>query len=193
MANKPTLTGWLTRDASIAAILALTCYGLTRWHAIADNLFTNVISHIVGFVATYVVCYIVHEWGHLIGAKATGSNMPFASYKSPLIGFFDASKHSTKQFLALSWGGVIGYTLVCGLALTLFFNFKNPVTGGMAIGGLAFVCQSWLVDLPQIFHVRKGADPVATNRKGASKEMILKRTWQAWIVLAAALLTYNIA
>ena len=118
--------------------------------------------------------------------------MPLAPYRGVPIGYFDVTRHTQAQFLALSWGGVLGYLIIAGTSVALYFGLgAHPVTAGLAVGGLAFVFQSLSVDLPQIFKVVKGADPLETNKAGASAAVILKRTWQSWLVLAVLLVAWN--
>ena len=180
-----TLVGWIARDTLIFLLLAFVCAALNAWTVGGTGVLAAAIGTAFGFVSAYVGCYIVHEWGHLIGARASGASMPFNHYRTPLIGAFDPSAHSTRQFLALSWGGVVGYLLVAAAMLLIYLHGAlNWVGAGLATGGAAFVVQSLAVDLPQINRVRRGADPVATNREGTTPAIILRRTWQTWLPLA---------
>ena len=143
------------------------------------------ITPTVGFIAAYVLCYIYHEWGHLLGATWSGGHMPLAPYAGPVIGTFAIAEHSRTQFLWLSWGGVIAY--VTAMIITVGVHFSGILGhagAGLAVGGLAFVSQSLAVDLPQILAVRGGADIAATSAAGANAQIIMRRTWQTWIPLA---------
>ncbi len=185
-----TLGGWLGRDLGITVFAAALLTGLYSWHAAYPGWISYGVCATIGFIAAYVVCYITHEWGHLLGARASGASMPLAPYRGVPIGYFDITRHTRRQFLFLSWGGVAGYLLITALCLTLYFALPaGPVTAGLAVGGLAFVFQSLSVDLPQIFKVIGGADPYETNKSGASAGVILRRTWQSWLVLAALLVS----
>ena len=147
----------------------------------------------LGFICAYMACYMLHEWGHLAGAKLTGSHMPILSPKGVLIGAFDLAKHSREQFLGLSWGGVLGYLLVASICwLVWFMGSLGWFGAGLAVGGLAFVVQSLAVDMPQIVKVWRGADMVATSKDGANGAIIVKRTWQTWIPLAAVIVGLNV-
>jgi hypothetical protein len=149
---------------------------------------------VLGFIGAYVLCYIYHEWGHLIGATARGAHMPLSSYRGALIGLFDVRKHTREQFLWLSWGGVIAYGLVALAAVAIHFSGELGAAGaGFAIGGLAFLVQSLSVDGPQIWRVHRSADPATTNAAGTRPALILKRTWQSWSVLAVCLVLWNLA
>ncbi len=188
-----TLGGWLLRDASIALIATLLCSLCVYWYAATGWLFAAVVSAFLGFISAYVICYIVHEWGHQIGGVSAGADMPLNPYAGILLGQFDIDQHTVRQFIWLSWGGVAGYCTVTIVMLLIYFNLNLAWVGaGLATGGLAFVFQSLSVDLPQIFKVLNGAEPKATNQHGASPAMILKRTWQSWLVLTVVLVAYNL-
>lgn len=148
---------------------------------------------ILGFVLAYIVIYTIHEWGHLLGARVTNSQMPLAPYRGALIGYFDPSAHSKNQFLALSWGGVIGYLIASTAMILSYFNAPSWFNAGAATAGLAFTVQSLAVDLPQILKVHGGADPTETNQAGTQPQLILKRTWQTWVPLGALLTLWNVA
>jgi hypothetical protein len=168
--------------------------GLAAWHGAGGSLGATIVAPPLGFVAAYVLCYIYHEWGHLIGARLTGAAMPLAPYAGALIGYFDIQAHSRRQFLWLSWGGVIAYLAVMAVAIFVYLHGGlGPAGAGFAVGGLAFVVQSLSVDLPQIFKVVRGDDIAKTSAEGANARIILRRTWQSWLVLAAALMIYNLA
>ncbi len=191
------LAGWGLRDIAIATLSAVTVLGLAQWQAATSSTLSQIVGAVVGFVIGYVLCYIVHEWGHLIGARITGSAMPLSRYSSPLIGHFDITAHSRGQFLALSWGGVVGYVAVGTLLVAAYFiDYRGVVSGGLAVAGLAFNVQSLSVDLPQIVRVHRlqlaGSEIVETNRSGASGETILKRTAQSWALLALALTAWHL-
>ncbi len=189
----PTLAGWVLRDLALVLVFALLGWALTSWYTATGWVLAAIAGAVTGFIATYAICYAVHEWGHLIGARATGSHMPLNGYGSALIGSFDIAAHSERQFLALSWGGVAGYLLVATIAVSLYVTLPLDWFGaGMAVGGAAFVVQSLAVDLPQIFKVLAGDDPLTTNARGASGAVILRRTAQTWLPLAALLMAWNV-
>lgn len=144
-----------------------------------------------GFVACYVLCYVVHEWGHYLGARLTGIKMPLSPYTSAFLGQFHIQDYDKRQYLWLSWGGDIGHVLVTMLACLIYLWSPGMATGAFAVGGLAFTVQSLAVDQPIIWRVTYGADIESTTAEGASPQVILKRTWQTWIPLALLLVVAN--
>jgi hypothetical protein len=191
---RPTLAGWIIRDVLITSGLAAMLLGLAAWHEAEGSLAAALVAPALGFVAAYVLCYVYHEWGHLIGARLTGAAMPLAPYAGALIGHFDIQAHSRRQFLWLSWGGVIAYVALMSIALSVYLHGGlGPAGAGFAVGGLAFVVQSLSVDVPQIVRVMRGDDIARTSAEGANARVILRRTWQSWLVLAGALIVWNFA
>jgi hypothetical protein len=189
----PTLSGWLLRDVAVTVVLGLLLWALHRWHDATGSAIAAAAGATVGFVAAYALCYIYHEWGHLLGARMARAEMPLNPYASAPIGRFDVAAHSRRQFLWLSWGGVAGYVLTMTLLVAVYATGAFGWVGaGMAVGAIAFVSQSLAVDLPQIWRVTRGADALETNRRGASAAVILRRTWQAWLPLAAVVLAWNL-
>lgn len=168
--------------------------GLAAWHGAEGSWAAAVVASPLGFLAAYVLCYVYHEWGHLIGARLAGAAMPLAPYAGALIGYFDIQAHSRRQFLWLSWGGVIAYITVMTVGLSLYVHGGlGPAGAGFAVGGLAFVVQSLSVDVPQIVRVMRGDDIARTSAEGANARIILRRTWQSWSVLAGLLIIWNLA
>ncbi len=147
---------------------------------------------IVGFIGIYALCYIYHEWGHYLGARLAQVNMPLAPYKGILLGYFDNSSNSREAFLSMSWGGVIGYSSVTAICVVLHLNIDSLMTAAMLVGGLAFLVQSLSVDLPQIIRVRRGGNHANVNADGTQPALILKRTWQSWLVLGVLVFAWNL-
>jgi hypothetical protein len=178
---------------ALTMLVAAALWGLSLWHGKAPSMASAVIAPSLAFIAAYALCYAYHEWGHLIGARLTGAHMPLAPYAGVLIGSFDIRTHSRRQFLALSWGGVAGYGLTLAVALALYSSGALGLAGaGFAVGALAFNVQSLSVDLPQILRVHRGADIAQTLAEGASAQIILRRTWQSWSLLALVLVAWNL-
>ena len=186
--GQPTLSGWITRDVLLTAFFVsgmAVGYVLEQRY---DSLVVVVPTAVFSFVAAYALCYIVHEWGHYLGARISGITMPLSPYKSALLGKFEIEEFSRQQYLALSYGGDLGHVLVTVLGILLFAFYDFGVAGAwFAIGGLAFSVQALAVDLPIVFKVRGGADIIATADAGTQPSLILRRTWQTWLPLAGLL------
>lgn len=59
-------------------------------------------------IATGLVAFELHEWGHWLGAtKAHAVITPARSLFSPFLFNFDSKANSRRQFLAMSWPGFL--------------------------------------------------------------------------------------
>ncbi len=75
--------------------------------ALAD--FTGVV---VGLLAG-VCIFVLHEWGHLLGAFVTGSTISAPrSIRTPFLFSFDSRRNTRRQFLVMSFAGWAA-TLAC--------------------------------------------------------------------------------
>jgi len=139
---------------------------------------------LLGFVAAYAACYMVHEWGHYLGARAAGAHLPLGPYRGVLLGLFDTRAHTRRQFQMMSLGGISGYVLTALCCLGAFTALGGgAAAGGLLAGGAAFVVQSLSVDLPIVWRVQRGADVTPTAAQGATARIILRRTAVSWLLL----------
>jgi len=188
----PTLLGWVVRDAAIGLSIVLLLWLADGLHQQFPVWWTALPIAVLCFIACYALCYIVHEWGHYLGARFSGIKMPLAPYKGILLGQFQIDDYTVKQYLWLSWGGDLGHVIVTICALMLYLIQPGWVSGAFLVGGLAFSVQALAVDQPIIWKVTAGADIVETATIGTAPKMILKRTWQTWLPLAGLLLGWHL-
>ena len=84
---------------------------LLWWLAASWSGGSGALSDFTGFVAGLMLGstgFVLHEWGHLLGAFATQSVVrPHRSLRSPFIFSFDSRKNSLRQFLVMSVGGFL--------------------------------------------------------------------------------------
>jgi len=68
-----------------------------------------------------VISSIGHEWGHFSGARLSGAISPVPKKPSRLYFMFrfDLEQNSTRQFLWMSWGGLLGSWSLVLMALIL--------------------------------------------------------------------------
>ncbi len=191
MSAEPTLRGWIIRDFLITAIIAVGLVCGHLWLSDGVGWLSGSLVAVLAFIACYALCYIVHEWGHYLGALATGIQMPLAPYKGAFLGQFHIDDYNRRQYLWLSWGGDIGHLLVTLAALVLYASFGGFTLAAFAVGGVAFSIQSLAVDQPVIWKVTFGADIKEAAAAGTSAQVILKRTWQTWIPGALVLIAFQ--
>jgi hypothetical protein len=103
----------LVRDAVIVGLTALIW-----WVGAASSAVPGMRGDFAGVLAGFTVGlsgYLVHEWGHLIGAGIAGSSVkPARSLASGFLFSFDSRSNTQRQFIALSLGGWIATALAMG-------------------------------------------------------------------------------
>lgn len=184
----PSLSGWITRDLLIILTVTAILLGLDSLYLMYPYWWVAAPVCFIAFVACFFLCYVVHEWGHYLGARFTGIKMPLAPYKGVTLGQFHIDDYSKRQFLWLSWGGDIGHVLVTLVAGYVYFEFPALVSAAFFTGGVAFTVQALSVDQPIIWRVTYGADILKTTQAGTTPALILKRTWQSWLAAILVLL-----
>jgi hypothetical protein len=183
------LLAWLVRDALLLAGMWLALRALAGWHAASGSFASAAGVGIAGFVFAYAACYVVHEWGHDLGARALGARPPRGSTRGILLPLFDPRAHTRAQFLGLGFGGQLGYLAVAAGILAAFR--PELAQRAAALGAIAFVVQSLTVDWGVLGPVLRGADVLEAARVGTAPERILRRTGVAWTALAALLVAWH--
>ena len=103
---------FLLRDSLIILlVVALWLYtlGLGKPHDL-----WSVAVHVVTGLLTVFVGYLLHEWGHLLGAWAAGGSfvLPATVTETLFLFRFDNVRNSRRQFFSMSLGGFASSILV---------------------------------------------------------------------------------
>lgn len=106
----------------VAVMLALTAWGAAdTWATVSNWGLAHVVAIVNAIVAASVVTGILHEWGHYAGARLAGSETDVL--KKPVGYFFmfnfPFDKNDQRQFLWMSWGGIVVPWLLVVLTATL--------------------------------------------------------------------------
>jgi hypothetical protein len=98
------LLKYLARDVAILAVAALAWPFLSPLSA-----GTGAVSDVIGVLLGLLLgacAYLLHEWGHLLGALANGSTLRLGtSLRSPSLFTYDSRRNSAAQFLIMSFAG----------------------------------------------------------------------------------------
>jgi hypothetical protein len=183
------LAAWIVRDALLLAAFVSIWQGLRAWHAASASWPSAIALGASSFVFAYAACYVAHEWGHELGARALGSRAPRGSIRGIAIPLFDPRTHTRAQFFGLAFGGQLGYVAMAALLVALL----QPELGARvaALGGVAFVVQSLYVDSAALIPALRGLAP-ADALKSVTPRLILRRTGVAWSALAAVLVGFHL-
>jgi hypothetical protein len=177
-----TLIDAISRDMVISVLFAGICYGLQQWHGATGSWVSLGAGSIISFVLGFIFIYLSHEWGHYLGARLAGANIPLGSGKGVFLGLFDPALYSRRQFLWMAMGGEVGYFVPALIFLPVFWSW--PPLQGLAVASAAFVVQALSVDVPVLWKIRKGADIQTTLTEGTAAPVILRKTGISWPLLA---------
>ena len=116
---------------------------------------TVVLAVLTG-LGTALCGFLMHEWGHLLGAVLARSKVEFPALHSLFLFKFDVLHNGRREFLAMSYGGYAASALsVLVLALVLPRDALSGLVGlgASVLGVLATV----LLELPTTVRVYRGA------------------------------------
>ena len=140
---------------------ALTLWGAAdAWAAVSDLGLARLVAVANAFIAAYVITGVLHEWGHFAGARLSGAASPV--HEKPINHFFmfdfPFDRNDGRQFLWMSWGGIIA-----PWALVLLTLWLVPIdTAGRAMLLAVFFARAVSVSLfevPVVMRAMGGGDP----------------------------------
>ncbi|MES0874661.1 hypothetical protein [Sinimarinibacterium thermocellulolyticum] len=101
--------------------------------------------------------YLVHEWGHLLGALASRSRVELPDTVAAVFLFkFDVGANDRRQFLWMSAGGFAASAIVVALSLALL-SFDRLADGiALVLTGLGVLATA-VLELPPAWRVLRGA------------------------------------
>ena len=126
------------------------------------------VAGVVAGLSTGVCVFLLHEWGHWLGAVATGSTIvPARSLASPFLFSYDSRQNSRQQFLVMSFGGWIASAVVALAA----FGWLSPelFAARVARGVVGLnVVLIVLIEVPLVvFSLLTGRVPPVENQRRA--------------------------
>ena len=148
---------WLklgVRDAVIVALtVAVWLFTDGRPEAVTPWWLSVIAGLLLG-----VTGFLLHEWGHLLGARISGGRaLPARSLRSVFLFAFDVQRSSPRQFLAMSYGGYIASVL--GLGVVLALVSLDRLSGQVALGFTGFgLLVTAVLEIPTTVRVLRGRD-----------------------------------
>ncbi|HWU68894.1 MAG TPA: hypothetical protein VN046_08455 [Stenotrophobium sp.] len=145
----------LLRDlALIAATLAIWSWSreLDAGHAAL----AIPVAILAGIAAAYSG-FLVHEWGHLLGALAASSAVELPSTVRSIFLFKFGSGNDRRQYLWMSVGGFIASTAVIAvlLAVLSFHALADWVAMALTAAG---IIATFILELPPAWRVLRGGE-----------------------------------
>jgi len=152
---------FLLRD-SLIVLLALTLWMVTLNLGQAHDLKSAAV-HVATALLTVFVAYLLHEWGHLIGAWiARGAFVLPATVSETLFLFrFDNVRNSRAQFISMSLGGFASSILVVAflVAALPWGLLVSWIALGLTAAG---VLATFIIEVPMFLGVVRGG-PMPTG------------------------------
>lgn len=158
------------RDAGIIAVAA------ALWWLLAErSAGVSMLADFSGFVVGVlfgVVAFVLHEWGHVVGAWFSGSTMTVNhNLRSPYIFSYDSSDNTLRQFVVMSIGGFVVTAVL--VAAYYFYLPDDLLASRVARGGVLFLAFLGVVlEVPLLLFalLSKTVPEVAAVRVQASRD-----------------------
>lgn len=150
----------ILRDAT-AIVLTALAWTAERHGAPVHGALATAVSIAAG-ILTALSGFVLHEWGHLAGALASGSAVHFPGrLTAPLLFHFDTARNDRRQFLHMSYGGFAASAVV--LAVLAAALPLDRVAGRIAavLAGIGTIV-SLVAEVPTAVRVARGA-PMPTG------------------------------
>ena len=113
-------------------------------------------------IAGFVISSTLHEWGHFAGARLAGSVSPVLDKPVRYFFMFNFSfeKNDTRQFLWMSWGGIlVPWALV--LLTPLLVPIDNASRALLLATFVTRAVQISMFEVPVVLRTRRGGEPRA--------------------------------
>lgn len=128
------------------------------WQEVSGLALAGLLSVATAFLAGFVLGTLVHEWGHLAGARVAGARYTIPAKPGLFVFDFDFAQNSPRQFLTMSWGGQVGGALA---VLLLWLAVPLDTAGramlvSAAAGAAVFAAG---IEWPVMGRVRAGGSP----------------------------------
>lgn len=106
---------------------------------------------------TVLVGYLVHEWGHLLGAWIGGSGfeLPATPFETFFLFRFDAARSSRPQFFVMALGGFAASLLMVGLLVAVLPRGVLASWIALTLTALG-VLATFIIEVPEFWRVARG-------------------------------------
>ena len=144
------LLGLLTRDAALIALaVAVWWWSLQSPDAWGPAILAALMTVIGG--------YLLHEWGHLLGAlyKRCAIELPATPFQSFFLFRFYREGNSREQFVSMVLGGFISSFLTVLALLILLPKDALATTLALTLTGLG-VLATFIIEVPEFWRVWRG-------------------------------------
>ncbi len=144
----------LLRDL-VVIVVTLALWRWSRELDVAQGALAIPVAILAGASAA-VAGFLIHEWGHLLGALVAGSAVEYPSTIRSIFLFKFGDSNGRRQYLWMSGGGfAASIAVIIVLALTLKFHaLADWVAIALVVAG---VIATFVLELPPAWRVLRGA------------------------------------
>ena len=145
---------------------SLTLWGVSDyWAAESELILALGLALINSVVAGTIIASILHEWGHFLGARLSGSNSPLLEKTFSFFFFNFKDEGNTKsQFLQMSLGGPLAnWSLVIGVFLLLPLETWSQIL--LIATMLSIAVSVSIFEVPIMLRLRDGEPSVIIQKR----------------------------
>ncbi|HBM84351.1 MAG TPA: hypothetical protein DD808_04300 [Halieaceae bacterium] len=170
--------------AALALILLALFAAANNWYQSSSLILAAVLGVLSGAAAGGIICTLVHEWFHYLGALAARGQYSRPARLALFAFEWDFKRNNRHQFLVMSYAGTLGSLA----AIALFAMNIPPATPcsiallAASVGSLAF---AGAIEWPVIARVHGGGDPLGELSRTTPRVVLHSAT----IGLVALLIT----
>ncbi|MEZ5556691.1 hypothetical protein [Haliea sp.] len=153
----------LAHAATVALLLAIFA-AANDWFRSSALPIAAILGVLSGAAAGAIICTLVHEWFHYLGAIATRGRYRRPSRLALFAFEWDFKHNSPRQFLVMSYAGTLGSLAAIALFM-LSIPAETPCSIALlaaSVGSLAF---AGAIEWPVIARVQRGGDPLVELSK----------------------------
>lgn len=147
------------RDTGIVLTLLSLFAAADAWYSITGTTFAATVSVLDGIFVGGLLTGLIHEWGHLAGARLSNARSPLGSATSLPVFIFDMKNNSDEQFQSMSIGGNVAHWLTF-LVLLLALPLNTPGTVALVCSSFGFATFASTLEVPVILGSRRGMKSV---------------------------------
>jgi hypothetical protein len=140
---------------------ALTLWGAAdAWAEVSGWALAQGVAIANAVIAGVVLANTLHEWGHFAGARLSGSDARVLKKPVKYFFMFDFSfdRNDVRQFLWMSWGGIlVPWVLV--LAAVLLVPIDNASRATLLAVLVARAVQVSVFEVPVVRRTQRGGEP----------------------------------
>jgi hypothetical protein len=166
-ARSASLTRHAVSHGTVFIVLLLSLYWLQASETGAGGL-TRYAGATWGFLTGMALSHLIHEWGHYLGARASGATTTLKQGVHPLFFDYVFAANSPRQFLVMSMGGLLGNLLLLAAMIALARPDALVLKSALAavVGQLIFVI---VLELPVSLAAVAGEAPYAALERHFSQ------------------------